>query len=443
MDLLGKYHNMEAETNVLGSMFLEPDLINDLIIQPEHFYEKRHQKLYKWMLALKSNDIPIDIVAIAEIAKERVHEVGGISYIADMAGSVPTTANIKFYEGVVIDNWRKRERYKAYHSALQNIDDEDIDDRIRSEVEEINSTAKPKKRFSMKDHLIEKYDKIENMTDELVGAETAFRDFDTMTSGLEKKKLIIVAARPSVGKTAFAVNICTNTIEKSLGKNEEVFANIFSLEMGEDQLTNRMISNVGNVDGMKVKNPIANFNDSDWSKYSHAMNTLSKWEENIDICDESTITVAEIRARVKENMKEYPDKHHIVMIDYLQLIKPAGRYEGNRTQEISEISRALKNLAMDLDCTVIALSQLSRGVEQRQDKRPMLSDIRESGSIEQDADIICFLYRDDYYDKETESKNIIEIIIAKNREGSVGTVMLAYLKEYSKFLNLESRHNAA
>lgn len=443
MDQMNRFLNIEAETMVLGSIFLEPDLINDLILEPDHFYEPKHIKLFRWMRTLQKHEIKIDMVAIAEIAKERVNEVGGISYFTQLAGSVPTTENIKFHEKVIIDNWKSREKIKVYQSAMVNVGDEEIDAKVREKIEKIESTGKRHEKFSMIEHLVKKYENIENMKSGFVGAETGFTDLDIMLEGLEKKKLIIVPARPSVGKTAFAINVCSNAIDKSLGKDEEVFTSIFSLEMGEDQLTNRMISNVGNIDGMKVKNPLEYFDGQEWNKYYHAMSTLSNWEENIDICDQSTITVEEIRSRVRENIKVHPDKHHIVMIDYLQLIKPSGQYIGNRTQEISEISMALKNMANDLEVTVIALSQLSRKVEERQDKRPLLSDIRESGSIEQDADIIIFLYRDDYYDKETESKNIIELIIAKNREGKTGTIQLAYIKEYSKFVNLERRFNEA
>lgn len=439
MDLTGRFHNYEAETSVLGSVFMEPDLINDLTLEPDHFYDQRNQKLFKWMRALQKSQIEIDIVALAEIAKERLVEVGGTTNIMKMIESIPTTANIKFYESVIVSNWKKREKYKIYHAAINAIDDENVDSVTREAIEEVEKKGTRREKFSMRQQLIDNYNRMEQMKGGLSGAETGFTQLDLMLEGLEKKKLIIVPARPSVGKTAFSVNVCTNAIQKSFGKDEEVFANIFSLEMGAEQLTNRMISNVGNIDGRKVKNPVEYFNDEEWKKYSHAMTVMSDWEDYIDICDESTITVDQIRARVRENMKQHPDKHHIVMIDYLQLIKGSGTYEGNRQQEISEISRSLKNMTNDLNVTIIALSQLSRGVEQRQDKRPMLSDIRESGSIEQDADIVAFLYRDDYYDKETESKNIIEIIIAKNREGSTGTIELAYIKEYNKFINIERR----
>ncbi|MGR5914592.1 replicative DNA helicase [Bacillus pacificus] len=237
-----------------------------------------------------------------------------------------------------------------------------------------------------------------------------------------------------MGKTAIALEIVRGTIQKS-----NAFNSVFSLEMEDNELTDRMISALANLDGYKVKNPKFSLNAKEWEKYFMAMDIMSKWEENIDICHKGSIATREIRRRVAENKKRFPDKHHIVTIDYLQLITPSGKYAGNRVQEITEISRDLKNIAMDLDCTVIALSQLSRGVEQRQDKRPMMSDIRESGSIEQDADIIAFLYRDDYYDRESDKKNIIEVIIAKNRGGAIGTLEFAYIKEFSKFVNLERR----
>lgn len=445
IELLGRWQNYEAETQVLGSVFKDPDLIHDLILSPEHFYDTRHKKLYSWMLSIKQAGINIDFVTVAEIAKERISEVGGVAYITELIGSVPSTAPIKHYEKIVIDNWKEREKIRIYQYALENQGEEGLDEEVRRKIDLIESTGQPIKRFSMSEHLIDKYRRMEEMQSGYAGAPTGLHDFDTLLEGVEKKKLIIIGARPSMGKSAFAINVGLGAIEKGLEPQakEEVFLNLFSLEMPEDQITNRMISNVGNIEGTKVKNPKEYFSDEDWRKYSLSLGQLNKYEENIDICDQSTITVKEIRARVRENMKEYPDKHHIVIIDYLQLIKGSGTYKGDRQQEVSEISRELKNMANDMNITVIALSQLSRGVELRQDKRPMMSDIRESGAIEQDADIIGFLYREDYYDKESENRNIIEIIIAKNREGNIGTVQLAFLKEYSKFVNLERKYSEA
>lgn len=433
------YHNYEAEETVIGSLILEPELFGSLLANENHFYDHRLKKMFKWMKALQVAGIPIDVITIAEMAKERLSEVGGITFLMQIANAVPTTSNIAHYEGIIIDNWKRREKRRVYAEALQKSDDEDIDSITQKQIEEIENTGKKLDRFNLKEKLIEIYDDAESMKGGLVGSSTGFRDLDTILDGLEKKKLIIVAARPSVGKTAFAINISQNAIRKSLESDakEEVYATVFSLEMGDKQLLNRMISATGNLDGHAVKNPKAFFNGEDWRKYALALGEIATYHENLDICEEATITVEQIRRRVKENIRLFPKKHHIVVIDYLQLIKGSGTYKGNREQEISEISRSLKNMAMELNITVIPLAQLSRGVEQRQDKRPMLSDLRESGAIEQDADIIAFLYRDDYYDKESESKNMIEIIIAKNREGSTGTVTLVYIKEFSKFVNID------
>lgn len=439
------YYNHEAEETVIGALLLEPELFGSMTVKPDQFYDARFTKMFKWMTALHEAGEPIDIVTIGNIAKERISEVGGLTFLMDIATAVPSARNIHHYEAIVIDNWKRREKYLVYTEAIKSIDEENIDAKTQNRIEEIENEGRRLKKFSLKDKLIEIYDDAENTKKGLVGSSTGFRDLDTQLDGLEKKKFIVVAARPSVGKTAFAINVSKNAIKQSLNNllAEEVYSTIFSLEMGDKQLLKRMISEIGNIDGQAVKNPREFFSSEDWRKYTHALSELASYEENLDICEEATITVEQIRRRVKENIKEYPKKHHIVVIDYLQLIQGTGEFRGNRQQEISEISRSLKKMAMELNITVIALSQLSRGVEQRQDKRPMLSDLRESGAIEQDADIIAFLYRDDYYDKESESKNMIEIIIAKNREGSTGTVMLAYIKEFSKFVNIDWKGGAA
>ncbi|MGH0417502.1 replicative DNA helicase [Bacillus cereus] len=433
MEIQSNYHNIEAERSVLGSVFFDPETINDLIIEPDHFYYQHHVKLMKWFRAMQQAHEPIDLVTITEIAKERIGEVGGISYLMELAESVPTTANLKHYEAIVIDNWKKRRKYSIYAEAMQNVENEGIDAAVKEQIEKIDEVGRTEK-FSIKDHLVKKYEKVEQATGEIIGAITGLTELDRMLGGIERKKLIVVPARPSMGKTAFALEVVRGTIQ-----NSTAFNSVFSLEMEDNELTDRMISALANLDGYKVKNPKFSLNAEEWEKYFMAMDIMSKWEENIDICHNGSITTREIRRRVAENKKRFPDKHHIVTIDYLQLITPSGKYAGNRVQEITEISRDLKNIAMDLDCTVIALSQLSRGVEQRQDKRPMMSDIRESGSIEQDADIIAFLYRDDYYDRESDKKNIIDVIIAKNRGGAIGTLEFAYIKEFSKFVNLERR----
>lgn len=270
---------------------------------------------------------------------------------------------------------------------------------------------------------------LHNRKGEITGIPTGFSELDRMTAGFQRNDLIIVAARPSVGKTAFALNIAQNVATKT---DENVA--IFSLEMGAEQLVMRMLCAEGNIDAQNLRT--GNLTPDDWGKLTMAMGSLSN--AGIYIDDTPGIRVSDIRAKCRRLKQE--KGLGLIIIDYLQLIQGSGRNRENRQQEVSEISRSLKALARELEVPVIALSQLSRSVEQRQDKRPMMSDIRESGSIEQDADIVAFLYRDDYYNTESENKNIIEIIIAKQRNGPVGTVQLAFVKEYNKFVNLERRY---
>ena len=268
-----------------------------------------------------------------------------------------------------------------------------------------------------------------NRVGDITGIATGFAELDKMTAGFQRNDLIIVGARPSVGKTAFALNIAQNVATKT---DEKVA--IFSLEMGAEQLVMRMLCAEGNIDAQRLRT--GSLTDEDWGKLTMAMGSLSN--AGIFIDDSPGVRVQDIRAKCRR-LKQEQGGLGMILIDYLQLVLGSGRSGENRQQEVSEISRSLKALARELQVPVIALSQLSRGVEQRQDKRPMMSDIRESGSIEQDADIVAFLYRDDYYDKESENKNIIEIIIAKQRNGPTGTVSLAFVKEYNKFVNLERR----
>lgn len=298
------------------------------------------------------------------------------------------------------------------------------------------SQNKSSGRFqNIQDVLVGVYDNIEqlhNMDEEVTGIATGFRDLDYITSGFQKNDLIIVAARPSVGKTAFALNIAQNV---AVNSDENVA--IFSLEMGADQLVMRMLCAEGNIDAQRLRT--GKLQEEDWRKLTMAMGSLSN--AGIYIDDTPGIKVNEIRSKCRRLKQE--SGLGMVLIDYLQLIQGNANSRESRQQEVSEISRQLKALARELEVPVIALSQLSRGVEQRQDKRPIMSDIRESGSIEQDADIVGFLYRDDYYDQESEKENIIEIIIAKQRNGPVGTVELAFVKEYNKFVDLDRRYSEA
>ncbi|MFC3886319.1 replicative DNA helicase [Bacillus songklensis] len=433
--------NIEAEQAVLGAIFLEPSsltLASELLI-PEDFYRAAHQKIFNCMLNLSDRGEPIDLVTVtADLADQKIlEEVGGVSYLSDLANSVPTAANVEYYAKIVEEKSILRRLIRtATHIASEGYArEEDVNGLLNEAEKSILEVAQRKNTGAfqnIKDVLVQTYDNIEllhNRKGDITGIPTGFAELDRMTAGFQRNDLIIVAARPSVGKTAFALNIAQNVATKT---DENVA--IFSLEMGADQLVMRMLCAEGNINAQNLRT--GTLTPEDWGKLTMAMGSLSN--AGIFIDDTPGIRVSEIRAKCRRLKQE--SGLGMILIDYLQLIQGSGRGGGeNRQQEVSEISRSLKALARELKVPVIALSQLSRGVEQRQDKRPMMSDIRESGSIEQDADIVAFLYRDDYYDRETENKNIIEIIIAKQRNGPVGTVQLAFVKEYNKFVNLERR----
>jgi len=431
--------NIEAEQAVLGAIFLDPSsltLASELLI-PDDFYRAAHQKIYNAMLELSDKGEPVDLVTVtSELADANLlEEVGGVSYLSDLANSAPTAANIEYYGKIVEEKSILRRLIRTATTIAQDgYSREDEVEVLLNEAEKTIMEVAQRKNAgafqNIKDVLVQTYDNIETLHDrkgDITGIPTGFIELDKMTAGFQRNDLIIVAARPSVGKTAFALNIAQNVATKT---DENVA--IFSLEMGADQLVMRMLCAEGNIDAQRLRT--GSLTPEDWGKLTMAMGSLSN--SGIYIDDTPGIRVGDIRAKCRRLKQE--SGLGMVLIDYLQLIQGNGRTD-NRQQEVSEISRSLKELARELKVPVIALSQLSRGVEQRQDKRPMMSDIRESGSIEQDADIVAFLYRDDYYDKESENKNIIEIIIAKQRNGPVGTVSLAFVKEYNKFVNLERR----
>ncbi|KUP09990.1 DNA helicase [Bacillus coahuilensis m2-6] len=432
--------NIEAEQAVLGAIFLEPTALTTAseVLLPDDFYRNAHQRIFSVMMRLNDAGKAVDLVTVTEdlLAKKELEDVGGVSYLSELAGSVPTAANIEYYAKIVEEKALLRRLIStATTIASDGYSREDEVDALLSEAEKNIMAVAQRKNASafhdIKDVLVRTYDNIEQLhlrTGDVTGIPTGFADLDHMTAGFQRNDLIIVAARPSVGKTAFALNIAQNVATKA---RENVA--IFSLEMGAEQLVMRMLCAEGNINAQNLRTGA--LTEEDWRKLTMAMGSLS--DAGIYIDDTPGIRITDLKAKCRRLKQE--SGLGMVLIDYLQLIVGSGRTGENRQQEVSEISRELKGLARELEVPVIALSQLSRGVEQRQDKRPMMSDIRESGSIEQDADIVAFLYRDDYYDKESENKNIIEIIIAKQRNGPVGTVSLAFVKEYNKFVNLERR----
>ncbi|MEV2503717.1 replicative DNA helicase [Paenibacillus larvae] len=435
--------NIEAEQAVLGAILLDSDALVTAMerVSSDDFYRGSHQRIFEAMIELAQEDEPVDLITLTARLqnKQELEEAGGVTYLSELANAVPTAANVDYYAQIVEEKSMLRRLIRTATQIVSNgyASSEDVGlmlNDAEQRILEISQRRSSSGFVSIRDVLMEVFERVEFLYSHkggTTGIPSGFHDLDKMTSGFQRSDLIIVAARPSVGKTAFALNIAQN-----VGVRAKETVAIFSLEMGAAQLVQRMVCAESNVDAQRMRTGF--LESDDWEKLTMAIGALS--EANIYIDDSPGITVADIRAKCRRLKQE--KGLGMILIDYLQLISGRGKGD-NRQQEVSEISRTLKQIARELDVPVIALSQLSRGVEQRQDKRPMMSDLRESGSIEQDADIVAFLYRDDYYDKETEKKNIIEIIIAKQRNGPVGTVELAFLKNYNKFVSLDRTHQKA
>ncbi len=434
--------NLEAEQAVIGAILLQDEAIITVMerVHTEDFYDKPHQLIFEAMLNLGEANQPIDLITLTSLLQDRgqLEEIGGVSYLSKLAHAVPTAANVDYYAQIIEEKSMLRRLIRTATTIVSEgyTGGEDVSGMLgdaERKILEISNRRSGSGFVLIKDVLMEVFDKVEMLHENkggTSGIRTGFVDLDKMTNGFQKNDLIIVAARPSVGKTAFALNIAQNVAVRA---NETVA--IFSLEMSAPQLVQRMICAEANLDANVMRT--GEFKDDDWAKLTMGISSLS--EAQIFIDDTPGVTVADIRAKCRRLKKE--KGLGMIVIDYLQLIQGRGKGGENRQQEVSEISRTLKQIARELELPVVALSQLSRGVEQRQDKRPMMSDLRESGSIEQDADIVSFLYRDDYYNADTEKKNIIEIIIAKQRNGPVGTVELVFLKNFNKFVNYERAHS--
>jgi replicative DNA helicase len=432
--------NIEAEQAVLGAILLNGDALITAMerVTSEDFYRGSHQRIFESILELAEDGEPVDLVTLTAKLhnKQQLEDIGGVTYLSELANAVPTAANVDYYAAIVEEKSMLRRLIRTATQIVSNgyASSDDVGDMLNeaeARILEISQRRSSSGFVSIRDVLMEVFERVEFLYSNkggTTGIPSGFVDLDKMTSGFQRSDLIIVAARPSVGKTAFALNIAQN-----VGVRAKETVAIFSLEMGAAQLVQRMICAEANVDATRMRSGY--LEGDDWEKLTFAIGALS--EASIYIDDSPSVTVAEIRAKCRRLKQE--KGLGMVLIDYLQLIHGRGKGD-NRQQEVSEISRTLKQIARELHVPVIALSQLSRGVEQRQDKRPMMSDLRESGSIEQDADIVAFLYRDDYYDKESEKKNIIEIILAKQRNGPVGTVELAFLKNFNKFVNIDRSH---
>lgn len=440
--------NIEAEKAVLGAIFLSIDALVDSMeyLQPDDFYRRAHQLIFAVMVDLNDRDEAIDAVTVSDelTTRNQLEDIGGVNYIAELASSVPTAANAIYYAKIVSQQAILRRLIKTATDIVTQSysQDESVDDLLAQAEQSIMNVAEDRNSSGfkpIKDVLtstFEEIDKLAQQKDTVTGLSTGYRDLDKITTGLHEDELMILAARPAVGKTAFALNIAQN-----VGTKTDKTVAIFSLEMSAESLVNRMLCAEGSIDANHLRT--GQLTEEEWQNLVVAMGSLSK--ANIYIDDTAGIKMSEIRAKCRRLEKDRNGELGLIVIDYLQLVESTGAE--NRQQEVSAISRQLKKLAKELHVPVIALSQLSRGVEQRQDKRPVLSDIRESGSIEQDADIVSFLYRDDYYDRddddddggdEVQDVGPVEVIIEKNRSGPRGTVKLLFVKSYNKFSSISN-----
>ena len=432
--------SIEAEQSVIGSMIIDKNSIAKVMesLEEEDFYRDGHKAIYKAILEMFRNDMAVDLVTLLEYLKSTnmLERAGGVTYITELSASVPTTANLSAYIKIVSDKSTLRKLIKASTTIIE--ESYNKQDKVESVVDiaekKIFNIAENRtsKDFEPLSDVLERgflqIEKLFNNKGEITGVGSGFTDLDSMTSGFQSGDMILIAARPSMGKTTFALNIAEHA---ALREHKSVV--IFSLEMSKEQLAYKLLCSEANVDMLKLRTGA--LEDSDWENIARATGPLSKAKVYID--DTAGVTVMEMRSKCRRLKLEYGID--LIVIDYLQLMS-GGSGTDNGQQEVSEISRSIKALAKEMECPVIALSQLSRAPEQRADHRPMLSDLRESGSIEQDADLVMFLYRDEYYNKETEDKNIGECIIAKQRNGPVGTVKMAWLGQYSKFGNLDVIH---
>lgn len=437
---LGKVppHDVEAEQAVLGSMLTDKDAVISAIeiLKIDDFYRTDNKSIYEAIMNLYNRAEPIDIITVkAELESlGKFEQVGGLEYLASLPDKVPTTANAIKYIKIVEEKSTLRNLIKTANEIIELGYDptEDVSDIMEGAEKKIFNIMqnKDKKSYSpIKDVLVDSFTQLEelyNRKQHITGVPSGFVELDYKTAGFHGSDLVLIAARPAMGKTAFALNIATNAAVRA-----NVPVAIFSLEMSKEQLVNRILCSEAMVDSNKVRT--GKLEEDDWTKLAGSIGPLSEAEIYID--DTPGISITEIRAKCRKLKLE--KNIGMVVIDYLQLVQGTNKRGASREQEISEISRSLKILAKEISVPVIALSQLSRAAEQRPDHRPMLSDLRESGAIEQDADIVMFLYRDDYYNENSEKKNIAEVILAKHRGGSTGTVELAWLGNYTKFANLE------
>lgn len=435
--------NLDAEMSLLGAVLIDEETLADISehVKPHDFYDKRHGLIYAAMMRLYERHKPVDLLTLTEELKKKndIETIGGSAYLTELTNYVPTAAHAEAYAELVAQKAIRRRLIKASADISElGFDEETSTEELLEQAEAqlfaVSDQSLKQDLVSIESILTDSFDRMEELhrnKGQLRGVRTGYRDLDNMTAGLQRSDLIILAARPAMGKTTLVTNLAYNVA--TIAKQPVLF---FSLEMSKEQLVDRMLADASGVDAWNIRT--GNLSDDDFSKLSDAMGELA--EAPIFIDDTPGVSVLEMRTKARRAAHEQP--LGLVIIDYLQLMQGSGRGDGNRVQEVSEISRGLKLIARELNVPVIALSQLSRSVESRSPQIPQLSDLRESGSIEQDADIVMFIYREAYYNPETERENITDLIIAKHRNGPTGKVELYFHPERLRFMSLDRKHDS-
>ncbi len=434
--------NTDAEMSLLGAVLIDEETLADISehVTAKDFYDKRHAVIYNAMMRLYEKHKPVDLLTLTDELKRKkeLESVGGSAYLTELTNYVPTAAHAESYAEIVSQKAVRRRLIKASADIAELGYDEDTTtqellEKAESELFSVSDQSLKQDLVSLESILTDSFDRMEELhrnKGSLRGIRTGYRDLDNMTAGLQRSDLIVLAARPAMGKTTLVTNLAYNVA--TIAKQPVLF---FSLEMSKEQLVDRMLADASGVDAWNIRT--GNLSADDFSKLSEAMGELT--EAPIYIDDTPGLSVLEMRTKARRASHEQP--LGLVIVDYLQLMQASGRGDGNRVQEVSEISRGLKLIARELNVPVIALSQLSRSVESRPDKKPLLSDLRESGSIEQDADIVMFIYREAYYNHETDRENITDLIISKHRNGPTGSIELYFHPERLRFMSLDRKHD--
>ena len=434
--------NLDAEINALGCAFLNKEALDKVCeeLTSSMFYDEKNAKIFEVLSSLRNKEIAVDITTVTnelEKSGNGLSTVGGYSYLTEVIDSVATPANINYYINIIFEKFILRTLINKSSNIIEECYDESEDlntivENAEKSILEVNSGRMVKEIKPIQEVLVKAQQELEFLAKnggDVTGVPTGFYDLDKRTTGFHGNELIIIAGRPGMGKSALAINMATN-----MAVNYKKSVALFNLEMGSTQIVNRMLSSVGQINSQKLRT--GKLDHTDWKKYNETLSLLADTKFFID--DTPGITVSEIRSKCRR-LKNSDKGLDCIIIDYLQLISSSNKYSGQRTNEVSEISRDLKKLAMELEVPVIALAQLSRGVEQREDKRPLMSDLQESGSIEQDADIVMFLYCDDYYkfkSKDRPQLSPTELIISKHRSGGTGTIDLIFERTYTNFKNV-------